>query len=479
MSTISLTRRSLLQGLAGAALGANKPGRPNILFLFPDQWRFDWLQSTPGLEVRTPHIAALAARGTSFSKAIVPAPVCAPSRACLASGKEYSRCRVASNGVDYPLDQTTHYKLMRDAGYNVLACGKIDLHKKTKNWGLDGKRCLPEWGFSGGIDNAGKGDAVSSGAVTPKDPYMAYLHKRELAAMHVADFRKRSQMGYAATFPTPLPGDAYCDNWVGRNGLELLSNAPKDRPWYLTVNFVGPHDPEDITAEMEPTVRGRRFPQPNGSTEFTPEIHVAIRQNYTAMVENIDRLIGRFIDEVKRRGELDNTVIVFASDHGEMLGDHDRWGKQLPWHPSVSVPLVIAGPGVRKNHRIDSPVTTLDLTATHLDYAGLAPAPDMDSKSLRPLLEGKTKHGREIVTSALYGWRMAWDGRYKLIHGFDPTVKMKGEGKADATPSGTLEPLLFDLMSDPQENQNIFAKAPAHAKTPGGGHRLSRCLLIR
>ena len=92
--------------------------------------------------------------------------------------------------------------------------GKIDLHKATREWGLDGKRLLPEWGFSDGVDNAGKGDAVASGAETPKDPYMAFLHKRGLAAAHVADFRKRSAVGYAATHPathpTPLPEDAYC-----------------------------------------------------------------------------------------------------------------------------------------------------------------------------------------------------------------------------------------------------------------------------
>jgi arylsulfatase len=465
MGTGNFTRRSFLQTSAAAAVEAAAPPRPNILLLFPDQFRFDWVQWTTGLEVRTPNLAALAARGTMFTRAIVPSPLCAPSRACFAAGKEYQYCRVAGNDHDYPLEQLTHYTMMRQAGYHVAVCGKVDLHKKTMDWGLDGKRCLPAWGFSDGIDNAGKFDAVNSGAEIPKDPYMAYLHNRRLAASHVADFDRRRKEGYAGTFPTPLPDEAYCDNWIGQNGLRLLSEAPKDRPWYLSVNFTGPHNPEDITTAMETGVRKRSFPQPNGSKAYTPEVHVAIRQNYTAMVENLDRWVGIFLDELRRRSELDRTVVVFSSDHGEMLGDHDRWGKSVPWQPSVSVPLIMAGPKIQRDRRVTLPVTTLDLPATFLEYSGLSTNPDMQSHSLRALVEGKASRHREVVTSALGSWRMAFDGRYKLIQGFDPQARLSGEGKPlDPPGSEKPAPLLFDLEADPLENHNILTKATGPAR---------------
>jgi len=445
---MTATRREFL---AAAAAAAAPRSRPNILLLFPDQHRFDWLGGNPRLPVRTPNLEALARRGLRFTRAIVPSPLCAPARACLAAGLEYDRCRVPSNAYDYPLGQTTHYTLLRSSGYHVAGCGKFDLHKKTQDWGLDGKRLLPEWGFSDGIDNAGKHDAVNSGAVTPKDPYMAYLHRRGLARLHVEDFAKRKN--YAATFPTTLPEEAYCDNWVGNNGLALMRRFPKARPWYLAVNFTGPHSPMDITRRMEERWRNvTGFPQPNGSREFTPEIHLAIRQNYSAMVENIDRWVGLFLEEVRRRGELDHTLVVYSSDHGEMLGDHNRWGKSLPYQPSIAVPLIAAGAGVRHGVVSDALVSVMDLAATFLDYGGLPRPAGMDSRSLRPLLEGKTRSHREYLRSGLGDWRVVLDGRYKLVRGFDPERGKKGA--ADAPP------LLFDLESDPLENTDLSAQAP-------------------
>lgn len=466
------TRREFLKTTAAAAVpsAAFATGtRPNFLFFFPDQLRFDWAGGDPRIVVRTPNLDALSQRGISFTRAVVASPLCAPARACLAAGKEYDRGGVPSNQHDYPLTQKTYYTLLRDSGYHVAGCGKFDLHKATMDWGLDGKRLLSEWGFSDGIDNAGKFDAIRSGAEAPKDPYMAYLHRRGLAATHVEDFRKRAKLGYQATFPTPLPEEAYCDNWVANNGLELMKRFPKGKPWHLVVNFTGPHNPMDVTRRMDKLCRGRAFPQPNGSRQYTPEIHVAIRQNYSAMVENIDRWLGIYIDELKRRGELDNTLIVFSSDHGEMLGDHDRWGKSVPYQPSVGVPLVIGGPGVRPGGKSDALVSVVDLTATFLDFAGITAPSDMDSRSLRPLLEGKTRSHRQYLVSGLDPWRMVFDGRYKLIRGFDPE-RRKRLSTEDRRSAENLPPLLFDLHQDPLENANIAARAPAEVA------RLSRLL---
>ena len=424
-----LTRRSILASLAA-------PRRPNLLLLLPDQWRPDWMPGQPEIPLPLPNLEKLLARGVKFSRAITPSPLCAPARACLASGLAYQHCGVVNNADNYPLAQTTYYHRLRDAGYHVMGCGKLDLHKKTQDWGLDGRRLVREWGFSDAIDNAGKGDAVNSGALVPKDPYMKFLHDQGQADAHVKDMKGRK--GYVGTYPTPLPDSFYCDNFITRNALTLLNAAPANQPWHLAVNFTGPHSPVDITARMEQTVRHRAYPQPNRNTQYEAPHHLAIRQNYSAMCENIDRGIGEILAAVDQRGELDNTIIIFSSDHGEMLGDHNRWGKHVPYQASIGIPMVAAGPGVKARGVSNALVSLHDLTATFLDYADVKKPSAMDSRSLRPLLAGRTKVHRSHVVSALEGWRLVWDGRHKLIEGFEKQSQ------------------LFDLQADPLENANLW-----------------------
>lgn len=420
--------------------------RPNILFFFPDQHRFDWVGTTPSIPVPTPNYNQLAENGVLFTNAYCPSPLCAPSRACLASGKEYHRARVRDNGIDYPLDQPTFYQMLRESGYHVMGCGKLDLHKPSPIWGIEGKTLTHEWGFSDAIDNAGKWDAVNSGKTEPKDPYMHYLYQHELEKVHLEDMQKRR--GTKATFPTGLPNHAYCDNWIGQTGLDLIRRSPDDKPWFIQVNFAGPHDPFDITHDMEKQCRQFNYHQPNRNTQFSEERHNAIRQNYSGMVTNIDRWLGLYIDELKKRGEYENTIIVFSSDHGEMLGDHDLWSKTKPHQPSVGVPLAMAGPGIQPGIKSDALVSLIDLTATYLDRAGLTIPNDMDGKSLTSLLSGQTGKHREVLFSALRGWRCAYDGQYKVVEGYYP-----GD-----------QPWLFDLSEDPLENHNIAKKAPNHVK---------------
>jgi arylsulfatase A-like enzyme len=461
-----LTTAGFILGLrasAGRASSArSRNNRPNILFFLPDQHRFDWVGLNPDLPLRTPNIDALAQHGVYFPNAICPSPLCVPSRTCLASGKEYDGCGVRSNGDNYPDEQTTFYTLLRKSGYHVMGCGKFDLRKPAKDWGRDGRhnvdgKCYLElWGFSDGIDNSGKHDGISGYSKGKVCPYFAYLEEKGLAKVHFDDFSKRSYPNFDNTEPTPLPEEAYADNWIAANGLKLIERAPKDRPWFLQVNFNGPHEPMDVTKRMKDRWRGINFPQPFECKDFTPAKHVEIRRCYAAMIENIDRWLGIYIEQLKKTGELDNTLIVYSSDHGEMLGDHNRWNKSVPYKQSAGVPLVVAGPGVSEGHKFEGLVTTLDLTATFLDYAGLAVPSDMDSRSMRPLLQGSSKVHREFVRSGLGPWRMVFDGRYKLIRGFDPTQKYVRAKDAELT-----EPVvLFDLREDPMETTDISQKLP-------------------
>ena len=156
-----------------------------------------------------------------------------------------------------------------------------------------------------------------------------------------------------------------------------------------------------------------------------------------------------------------------------MLGDHNRWGKSVPYDPSVGVPLTIAGPGVRRRFVSDALVSTMDLAATFLEYANLPRPAKMDSRSFKPLLDGKTSAHREYVLSGLGQWQLVFDGRYKFIRGFDPAAARRKRAKRQGRGQGERETgplLLFDLENDPLENVNIADKAPAIVK------RLSRIL---
>ena len=468
MSNVS-RREFLAATLGAAATGCDDSessagsSPPNILLVVPDQLRYDWTGLNPAIPVRTPNLDALAARGVNFENCYCASPLCAPSRACLAAGVEYDRCPVPDNSLNYPLDQTTYYSVLRDAGYHVMGCGKFDLHKPEPSWGVEGQYRLPEWGFSAGIDSAGKWDAIRWGMDEPCDPYTAHLHGSDRVGIHRDDFAKRREVGtFAATFATPLPEESYCDNWIAAQGLRLLREAPLGQPWHLVVNFAGPHEPMDVTKRMDSLYRDVDFPQPNRSSEFTPAKHVEIRRNYSAMIENIDTWLGRFLEAVGERGELDNTLVVFTSDHGEMLGDHDLWMKRLPQQASVGIPLVVAGPEVQQGMTSSALVSLMDLAATFIDFAGATIPASMDSQSLRALLGGSGKTHREFLLSGMDPWRCITDGRLKLIRGYQGGRFPGGNG-LPVYPLGDAdaEPLLYDIREDPFENTNLAGRAPS------------------
>ncbi|WP_135556372.1 sulfatase family protein [Paenibacillus cymbidii] len=428
--------------------------RPNVLFLFPDTHRGDWMPYAPEvaatfgmdpLPLRMPQLARLMERGVTFTRAITPSPLCAPARACLAAGLRYRAAGVAGNHVDYPLAQPTFYQQLKASGYAVGAVGKLDLHKPTHWWGLNGwVDDLGKLGFTHAVDNAGKIDAVVSGATEPRDPYMKYLYDNGLAQVHLADMKNRGR----STEPTDLPDEAYCDNWVTRNGVDLLRSFPQDDPWFLMVNFVCPHEPWDVTRAMKAEWEGTSFPAP-ARCSLPIETSNGIRQNYAAMLANIDRNIGLLLAEVERRGELANTVVIYSSDHGDMLGDDDKFGKCKPDRGSVHVPLVVSGPGVRQGKVSGALVELQDVAATVLDFAGLAMPEARDSLSLLPVLTGRGERHRDVQLSALgegpqhrSEWQTAADGEWKLI---------VERGRADR---------LYRVADDPWENDNVAEAYP-------------------
>ena len=439
--------------------------KPNILLLLADEHRYDWHGVDQRLPVRTPNLRALARAGAWFQHAVTPSPLCAPARSCLALGSEYGEGgAVRINQLDLPAEarSRTVYRRLVELGYRVGNCGKLDLNKQSHSWGADGQHVVEgqsifrEWGFTDGFDSEGKGPAARFGK-HPRGPYGVFLQQQGLARKFQKDIeaRKAAASPYVITEPTKLPDEAYNDNWVGRAGLDLINRMHGSDPWFLQVNFSGPHPPMDVTRAMHQWYREVDFPLPEGSREFTPEVHQQIRRNYSAMVENIDGWIGQFMDRLRSLGILENTLVVYSSDHGEMLGDRELWKKQQPYQPSVGVPLAVAGPGVLAGQVIAGPATLIDLPATFLDLAGAKTGSFASGQSLRRQLGGDRAAGREFVRSAYAGWRMVFDGRYKLVTGHAGFRSPGPPGPTDQT-----DLWLVDLEQDPAERVDLAPRRP-------------------
>lgn len=442
----------------------NRP--PNVLLVIADQHRFDWLESYGELPVRTPNIARLQAMGVTFRRAVTPAPLCAPARACLATGLDYDSTPVPNNFHDLPVDSPTYYRTLRDqAGYFVAGCGKFDLHKATFDWNLDGSRLLGEWGMSDGIDNEGKFDSLWSGRTEPNGPYMKHLYDTGLAESHIADFERRRTAPYADVSLSPLPEESYLDNWIAGNAHTLLDRRPADAPWHLVVNFAGPHDPMDVTERMRDAWADVDFPPPHDPGAFDGD-HNEVRRRYAAMIENIDAHLGGFLDRLEADGDLANTVVIYTSDHGEMLGDHGTWGKSIALDPSIRIPFIVSGPGFAAAGETSEALVSLeDIAATVLDLAGVPVPEAMTARSLLPVLRGESETHREYVVSGLDRSQREVDisaGHY----GASLWVGLK-QWRAVVTAdeklidSPDLEyPYLFDVAADPFEQNDLSAQRP-------------------
>ena len=405
--------------------------RPNVLLLMPDQWRWDW-DGAHEAALHMPHLAALRASGTSFPHgATVPSPLCAPSRASMASLREYDEAGVPDNHLnDYPADEIpTYFSLLKAAGYHTMAAGKDDLTKHSRlGWHLgksvdDASKTYlaDQLGFSDSRRYLGKIDVVSK-YPEPTDPFGYYLKSKHVTLGNgttVNAFDAHAAcLGVAGTDPklckdaSAYPQELYEDDWTAAQAAELLKRAPADKPWFLWVSFPGPHDPFDVTGKMTTGVVGRSWPssvdptkKEAATTQGGSPSHKLSRANYAAEVENLDRLFGVVLDAAKARGHTTqtDTVVCVFSDHGDMLYDHNEVGKEKPWQGSLNVPLVCAGPGIREGAKLNVPVASIDVGATALDFAGADKVAGMTALSFRGLLEGADpeERNRTVLLSGL------------------------------------------------------------------------------
>ena len=430
--------------------------RPNVLFIMADQFRADHLGSAGGGFVRTPNLDRLAARGVRLRHCCTNSPVCAPARIGLATGLQPVRLGATDNRAFLPLSVPTYYQRLRDRGYRVGCVGKLDLAKPDPYNGRHGDRpCVYGWGFTHPEECEGKMHA--GGSPTPRGPYGFWLQERGLYDTFHADYAARSATGWVkdALHDSALPTEAFEDAYIGRRAAQWLADVPDDFPWHYFVSFVGPHDPFDPPTEyadryrdapMPPAVADSLESKPawvRGKALGLSDEEVAIsRRQYCAAIAVIDDAVGRMVEALEQRGMLDNTIIAFSSDHGEMLGDHGLYKKSLPYEAALRVPLIVAGPGVAAGQTSDALVELIDVNPTLCELAGLPPQENIDARSFAPILRGEAAEHRTETVSAHRHFRLIRTCRHKLIeHHY-------GERE------------LYDLAEDPDELRNVAAEEP-------------------
>lgn len=388
---------------------------PNILLLCTDQQRADTIAALGNRTIRTPVLDGLVGSATSFERAYAASPVCVPSRHAMVTGLAPHRSGVVDNVAGAP-DTRSFMELLAEAGYQTHGTGKM-------HFCGDPRRA---WGFAS-RDYSEELDA--------DDDYRAFL--REAGYGHVLDPLGFRSEYYYLPQPSQLPAHLHHTAWVADRSIDFLRRRDRRRPFLLWSSFIKPHPPFETpnpwsrlyrSAEMEDPLPGNggglcfwnrvqnRFKYMDGG--INPHLLRTQRAAYYASISFIDHHVGRILGELG--SELDETLVVFTSDHGEMLGDFGCFGKRCMMEASVRVPLIARHPArFPAGRRCGTPVSLLDLYPTFSAATGCdAEPPDPGARPLDQLAAAPDT--RRIVTSQFsqrsLGLYMATDGEWKYVH---------------------------------------------------------------
>ena len=421
------------------------PARPHVLLIVTDDMGWKDLGCQGNARLNTPRIDRLAAEGVRFTNAYAAAPVCSPTRAALMTGSAPARVHITQHGKDLPQFWPAGRPVQPPSAEHVLPLRTVTLAERMKQagyatgffgkWHLSGDRD-PRDPAKGGPDfwpehqgfDVNVGGCGLGGPPTYFDPYRIPALKSRTAGEYLTD----------------------------RLAAETIAfiKANRARPMFVCLWTYNPHFPFEAPADLIAKYKGREGPGLKNPT-------------YAAQIEATDRAVGTVLDELDRLGMADDTLVVFTSDNGGWDGATDnrplRSGKGDLYEGGLRVPLIVRWPAVVATGRMvapgatdDTPVVSMDLTATVLDAAGVELAGDEtpDGRSLRPLLRGgKLDRDALYFHYPHYAWHKSnrpggavRAGPYKLIRRYD---------------DGSLE--LFDLSADVGELRNLAAEKPAVA----------------
>ena len=423
-----------------------------------DQQRWDALGCAGGW-VDTPNLDWLAAEGVRFTNAYTNSPVCVPARVSLATGQYPHKTGVWRNQPHtLPPDAPTWMRAVRDAGYSTSLFGKTHLHPHRGDL-----RDRADLVHAYGLDHV---DEIAGPRATMR--CRSNLTDRwEQAGVYDAyreDLRDRYESKPWLVRPSAVPLELYADVYVGQQAAAYLRSYDGARPWLCWVSFGGPHEPWDtpepyasrydpaaMPAPVQPAPDGQERPRglldqklAERSVQFEPGEVEKLRADYAGNVTLIDDQIGDILRVVEERGELDRTVVAFASDHGEMNGDHGLLYKQNFLNPAARVPFIVRLPpsesGAATGAVSDGMVELMDLGATLAELAGGRKVAGSRARSLVPVLRDPARPHRDVALSELRREGMVATADWKL------GVNRAGEVY-----------LLYDLGADPQETRNLAA----------------------
>ncbi|WP_374308278.1 choline-sulfatase [Dongia sp.] len=418
--------------------------QPNILFVMFDQLAALSLPAYGHKVVKTPHLDALAARGTLFENAYCAAPLCSPARFGMLTGLLPARIGAFDNASELPSSVPTFLHLLRRAGYRTCLSGKMDFTGADQLHGYE-ERLTTDLSPS---DLGWTPDWEHPQAALPW-----YHTLQSVAEAGPCDYSLSLQYDEEATFKA-------------RQWLHQHAGAADKRPFMLTLSVMHPHDPYqalkpfwDLYADAEidmPVVpkqddaAGRRMFQlyDRGEIPLSAEQIRRARHAYYGMISYCDDLLGRLIATLKVLDQLDNTIVIVTSDHGDMLGERGLWYKMTFFERAIRVPLVIAGPGIAPGKRVAPAVSHLDLMPTFADLTASAlPGLALDGRSLWPSLNGTALPTGDIA------------GEY-MGEGYEHPAVMLRKGARKFTYARDDGATLYDLAADPLERHNL-ARDPA------------------
>ena len=471
-----MNRRDMLKmGAAAPALlsAQGRPSKPNILFIMDDQHRGDCLRSDGNLAIRTPNIDRIGAEGVRFRRAYSTTPTCTPARSALLTGLSpwnHGMLHMVGMAQKYPV---TKPQALRDAGYYTMGIGKMHFNPQRNLHGYH--QVL--------LDESGRAQSPDF-----RSDYRAWFWSQ---APHLNP--DETGIGWndypAKTYA--LPENLHPTYWTGQSAINFLKGYNRSEPFFLKVSFARPHSPYDPPKRFMDRYADANIPKANvgkWAAKYAPrnsdrqdiwhgdlgaEQVRSSRQGYYGSIEFIDEQVGRILETLEQRGWLDNTLIVFTSDHGDMTGDHHLWRKSYAYEASARIPMLMRWPeglvSAKRGQVLSQTVELRDILPTFLDAAGSKTQASFDGTSMLSLLRGSSPEWRPhldlehgVCYSPENNWTALTDGRMKYIH-----HAYHGQEQ------------LFDLDKDPGEVNDLAGDPKAEGELRTWRNRMVEHLAIR
>lgn len=430
--------------------------RPNILLIVTDQQRGDCLGVEGHPVLQTPNIDYIGASGVRFRRAYSECPSCIPARHVLMSGQ--SPDEVGMIGFYYRDDQsswapeTTLAESLHETGYETRLIGKLHLQPQRRRYGFDSME-------------------LADGVSGTNNDYVDWLRERGARPHELPGARGIGSCSWIGR-PDPSGEDQSYAHWACTRAIEFLKKRDPTVPFFLNLSFFEPHPPliapnylydrydrldlgtPFIGNWVDPINESTRGLHPEGGEQrlnLDPLTMHYCRSAYYALINNVDMQIGRVISALGRTG-LENTLIMFVSDHGEMLGDQHLFGKCEPYEGSARIPFLIRPPGSTSHEEptdstevLDTPVGLQDVMPTLLDAAGAAIPDSCTGQSLMPFVRGDNPKWRDALHGEHNGYRSYDEGFHYLVDERWKYIWRSQTGKEH----------LFDLESDPRELRDL------------------------